>query len=176
VSRHPGWALNDETYEGVALLKALSRRAMHSCPPYMEREDFIHAGWIAFAAARRTGKPFGYAKKAAWGAMMNELSQWIGVPPRAAGRLAFVPLSAITAEEIPFEPPLPSARVPDNVRALVPRLPKRQRECVGLYLLGHSLTEIAQRFGISPSNVQTHIYAGCDNIKLLLWRDSHGQP
>lgn len=155
-----------ELYEGQALLRKLSRRASEWCPPYMQRADLIHAGWLALNDARSTGKPWGYAKKAAWGAMMNELSKWIGVPPRGVDRLSFVQYQPIY-EDVADEQ-RPSPRLADVVLVKIPKLPRRQRECILKYLAGDTLTEIAREFGISPGNVLTHLKSGCAKLKAML--------
>jgi RNA polymerase sigma factor (sigma-70 family) len=174
--------MNDrgELYEGQALLRKLSRRASEWCPPYMQRGDLIHAGWLALSDARSSGKNWGYAKKAAWGAMMNELSKWIGVPPRGAERLNFVqykPIYEDVAEEQRARP-----RLADVVLLKIPKLAPRQRACITKYLAGDTLTEIGREFGISPGNVLTHLKAGCAKLKTMLdaeayvWSASPGAP
>ena len=80
-----------------------------------------------------------------------------------------------TAREVPGEPPDRAGSEPDggalpaDLRTLVGRLPRRQREVLALRVLADlSADETAQALGIAPATVHVHLHRALATLRVVL--------
>jgi len=152
----------------LPLVRSIANRTCGRVPQ-VELDDLVSAGTIGLIEAvdrydEKLGVPFGsFAYRRIKGAIIDEIRSLLGRNTAPKGAPASEPLSLeapivetqdltlmdVTADRLAPQPEL-GAELTELLDA-IQSLPRREREMLGLSASGHSVTEIADLCGCSPS-------------------------
>ncbi len=145
------------------------------CPAWLadRRDDLVQTASLSLLknlrkAERKGPLPSSYLRRVAYNALVDEI--------RRVRRRREMPLEPDEAdEESSLESPSPGpdghalgGEIGDAIRDCLGRLVAPRRRAVTLYLLGHKIPEIVDRFGWSRKRTENLIYRGVDNLKSCL--------
>jgi RNA polymerase sigma factor (sigma-70 family) len=184
--RPPEVTLTDkEEQTALVDLRSHAKRLWHRRPPWMDEEDLIHVGWIAYVrgwarAKRKTCPPHTFAILAAQGEMLHEIDRWLDRRRQRidGGNIRYTFTTGYEPDYHVIVTQPDEVEVLDGVRWALNLLSVRQQRVLQLlYLDGLTQTEAADALGITEHQVMDSRFQAISRLQELLGvreKRSHG--